>query len=301
MNTSKYITLPDSRRLCYAEYGDAAGNPLIYFHGMPASRLEASLLDKTARKRRLRVIAPDRPGFGRSDFQPNRQITDCIDDIRQLTDQLQVERFHVLGLSGGCPYTLACSWGLPERIIKAGVVAGLGEFAQSRHASEMPAFARLTLQATARFPQTIQSFYSAVLATLLKGNTALLHRLLGSHNCKPDQAVWEKAEVAALFEASLQEAFAQGGHGPAYELTRISIPWGFRVEEISIPVKFWHGGQDNTVPVGMSRENHQKISGSELEIFPEEGHFSLPIRHSERILGSFAEDSSGYAPQFRGH
>jgi pimeloyl-ACP methyl ester carboxylesterase len=288
MNTSNYITLTDSRKLCYAAYGDAAGKPVIYFHGMPACRLEAAMLDQAASKLGLRVLAPDRPGFGQSSFQPGRRITDSIDDIRQLADQLQLEHFYTLGLSGGCPYALACSWGLPERIIKTTIVSGLGEFAHSRYASDMAVFANMTLQATTRFPQTIQSIYRTVVASLVKGNMALLHRLLGSHNCKPDQAVWENAEVAALFDASLREAFAQGGRGPAYELTRISTPWGFRVEEIRIPVKFWHGEQDRTVPVGMSREIHQRISGSELEIFPEEGHFSLPIRRMERILGDFA-------------
>lgn len=138
MNTENHITLTDSRTLCYAEYGDAAGTPIVYFHGMPASRLEALLLDQTAHKLGLKVIAPDRPGFGQSSFQHERRITDTIDDIRQLAEQLQMERFHVLGLSGGCPYALACSRGLPEHIIQTTIIAGLGEFANSRHTDEMP-------------------------------------------------------------------------------------------------------------------------------------------------------------------
>lgn len=287
MNTNNYLTLPDSRKLCYAEYGDADGKPVMYFHGMPASRLEAVLLDETARKLRLRIIAPDRPGFGQSTFQPGRRITDTIDDIRQLADHLQLERFHVLGLSGGCPYALACSWGLPERVSQTIVMAGLGEFAVSSHSRDMPAFANLTLQAAARFPQAIQSIYGTLVAALVRNNTTLLQHLLGSHSCAVDRIVWEDTHVSDLFAAALREAFAQGGRGPAYELALLSKPWGFPLKAIKVPVTFWHGGLDNTVPASMSREHHAKIQGSRLEILPDEGHFSLPIRHMETILSGF--------------
>lgn len=281
MNTENYITLADSRTLSYAEYGNATGTPVVYFHGMPASRLEALLLDQTAHKLGLKVLAPDRPGFGQSSFQPERKITDTIDDIRQLADQLQLERFHVLGLSGGCPYALACSWGLPEYVIQTTIIAGMGEFANSSYTGEMPTFARLTLQAAARFPRTIQTIYGTVVVALVKGNSGLLQKLLGSNTCQPDR---DDPKTAALFTAASQETFAQGGHGAAYELTLLSKPWGFRSEDIRIPVKLWHGAQDKTVPPNMSREQHERIHASTLTILPEEGHFSLPVNQMERIL-----------------
>ena len=290
MNSCKSITLKDSRTLSYAEYGDPTGRPVIYFHGMPASRLEGALFDRMAADLGLRVIATDRPGFGQSSFQPGRQIIDTMDDIRQLSDQLQLERFYVLGLSGGCPYALATSWGLPEHAIETTVMAGLGDFANSRHAHEMPGFAKMTLRAATRFPRTVERIYGTIVASLVKGNTALLRRLLGSASCQPDQAIWRNADIAEMFAASWQEAFAHTGRGPAYELTLLSKTWGFHPEEIRVPVHFWHGGQDHTVPVGMSREHHEKVPSSTLEIVPEEGHFSLPLRQMERILAGFGRD-----------
>lgn len=287
MNTNNYLTLTDSRQLCYAEYGATDGEPVMYFHGMPSSRLEAALLDQTAQRLGFRIIAPDRPGFGQSTFQPKRRIIDTIEDIRQLSEQLQLQYFHVLGLSGGCPYALACSWGLPEQVIQTSVMAGLGEFVSSCHANEMPMFARITLQAAARFPRTIQSIYGTLVATLVKNNTSLLQYLLGSHSCEADRAAWKDAHTAELFSAALQEAFSQGGQGSAYELTLLSKPWGFRTEEIAVPLTFWHGGQDKTVPASMGQEQHARTRNSTLEILPDEGHFSLPVKHMERILRGF--------------
>jgi pimeloyl-ACP methyl ester carboxylesterase len=287
MNTQNFITLRDARQLCYAEYGDPAGVPVIYFHGMPGSRLEAALLNDSALQLGLRIIALDRPGFGQSTFQPGRRIIDTIDDTHQLADTLQLERFHVLGLSGGCPYALACSWGMPDRVMQTIIMAGLGQFACSQHTRDVPFFARLTLQAAARFPQTILHIYSTLVTPLVKNNTGLLQYLLGSHKCEADQAVWKIPSVAEVFATSVRETFAQGGHGPAYELTLISQPWGFPLQDIRTPVTFWHGGEDKTVPLSMGTENHTKTPASVLHSLPEEGHFSLPVRQMDNILQGF--------------
>ena len=56
------LLLGDGRRLGYAQYGTPDGEPLLYFHGHPGSRLEARFAHRTAAEAGLRVIALDRPG-----------------------------------------------------------------------------------------------------------------------------------------------------------------------------------------------------------------------------------------------
>lgn len=73
---TKFIQLPGSRRLAFCEYGDQQGAPVFYFHGTPGSRLEAQLGARMARKYRIRILAPDRPGIGRSDPRPGRKLLD---------------------------------------------------------------------------------------------------------------------------------------------------------------------------------------------------------------------------------
>ena len=58
------FALPDGRLLGFAEYGYPSGKPLLFFHGFPTSRLEASSGDDAARRRKLRLISIDRPGYG---------------------------------------------------------------------------------------------------------------------------------------------------------------------------------------------------------------------------------------------
>jgi pimeloyl-ACP methyl ester carboxylesterase len=97
MPVDRSIRLSDGRRLGYAEYGDPEGRALLYCHGFRASRFEAALLDATARKTRVRVVAADRPGYGLSDFRPGRRIGDWPGDVVELTDALGIDRFSILG------------------------------------------------------------------------------------------------------------------------------------------------------------------------------------------------------------
>src|SRR5512140_2489608 len=96
---AKILLLPDGRNLSYAEYGDPQGRPLIGFHGMPGSRYFMSILDAPARQAGLRLVAPERPGYGGS--SPWRGgLLDYTRDVLALADALKFERFAVLGVSG---------------------------------------------------------------------------------------------------------------------------------------------------------------------------------------------------------
>lgn len=120
------ISLPDGRALGYLRLGDPAGLPVIYAHGFPASRLEAELWREAASRVGVLLIAADRPGLGLSDFQPGRTILHWTHDVASLADRLGIEKFRLLGVSGGCPYALACAYRLHRRIPRAAMAAGLG-------------------------------------------------------------------------------------------------------------------------------------------------------------------------------
>lgn len=120
------IKLKDGRILAYEKYGDPKGKPFFYFHGWPASRLSGKHVAKAAEKLKLRLISPDRPGIGFSTFKPNRKLLDWPDDIIQLADHLGIKKFSVAGSSGGGPYVLACAYKIPDRLVSAAVIAGLG-------------------------------------------------------------------------------------------------------------------------------------------------------------------------------
>ena len=129
IDETRFITLPDGRRLAYSETGAPDGSPVLYFHGHPGSRLDVAMFDRSILARSgLRMLSIDRPGIGQSDFQPGRAIRDWPADVRGFADALGIQRFAVLGVSGGGPFAAACAQALPERVTKALLVSSVGRF-----------------------------------------------------------------------------------------------------------------------------------------------------------------------------
>ena len=103
-------------RVAFSEYGDLSGEPVMFCHGWPSSRIMAQFIDDAARELQVRIISPDRPGIADSSLALNRKLLDWPPLVSELADFLRLERFRVLGISGGAPYAYALAWALPERV-----------------------------------------------------------------------------------------------------------------------------------------------------------------------------------------
>jgi pimeloyl-ACP methyl ester carboxylesterase len=65
-------------------------------------------------------------------------------------------------------------------------------------------------------------------------------------------------------------------------------PWNFDWRHPQVPLDFWHGAQDRTLPLGMARWTWRQIAGkSTFREFAAEGHYSLPLRRLGEILQSW--------------
>src|SRR5471030_2256385 len=110
------IRLRDGRRLAYSEQGDPDGWPIFHQHGMPGSRFEREAEPDLYGSLGVRLITPDRPGYGLSDPHLHRPLLDWPSDIAELADSLGIRRFGITGLSGGGIYALACAAAIPDRL-----------------------------------------------------------------------------------------------------------------------------------------------------------------------------------------
>ena len=120
------LRLRDGRSRGYAVYGDPDGKPGFYFHGFPGSRIQARVIDATAERLGICIIALERPGFGLSDFKPGRSIIDWPEDVIQAADVMGIDRFVVLGPSAGATYAMACALKISHRLTAVGIVNGFG-------------------------------------------------------------------------------------------------------------------------------------------------------------------------------
>jgi pimeloyl-ACP methyl ester carboxylesterase len=274
----RQITLADGRRLAYCEYGVPQGKPVFYFHGWPGSRLEARLAAPTARRFNARLIAVDRPGFGRSDFKKRRTLSDWPEDIGQLADALGLDRFSVAGVSGGGPYALACARHIPERLTAVAVVCGLGPLHSPLVRGGMTPLARRTFYLCRTAPWLLRMIFARTAWRLRRDFDWYLSHISDALPPADKQALFG-SELKDIIVQSTLEAVRLGTRGSAWEGKLYASPWPFRLEDISTEVYLWHGEQDATVPATIGRHVAQTLGNCRPRFYADEGHFSLVTNH----------------------
>jgi len=279
------VRLADGRTVAWLELGDRGGRPVFYFHGYPGSRLEGRLADGAARRLGLRLLAPDRPGFGASTFQPGRTIGAWADDVVQLADHLALTRFSIVGVSGGGPYALVCAARIPQCLEHVALVAAMGPLARTDLTNGMVTLNRLALALAARAPWVARIGIGVAARFYRRYPQRYLARMLAVAP-PADRQVLAETDYRTLLAASTAETLRRGGRGIAWELTLLARPWDFLLERVRMPVRIWQGLADNIVPAAMTRYLAEALPHAQARYLPNEGHLSLIVRH----LGAVLED-----------
>jgi pimeloyl-ACP methyl ester carboxylesterase len=281
--------LPDGRALGYAEFGDPSGQPLLFCHGFPSSRLSGALLDAQAKAHGIRVFAPDRPGYGLSDFKRWRRVAHWAKDVASLADALSVQRFAVLGWSAGGPYAAACAALLPGRVTAAGIASGTPPSgAPTMGMSRWPRFSA----GVAKHLPTLRRLFLRRAARKVAKNPMAFVEKMAARLPAADQAVFADAAVRQIFVDDLREAFRQGSRGPASDARAAAKRWKFRLEDIRVPVWLWHGQEDRDVPPAMGRYVAEHIPGSRAMFYRTEGHISTLVNHVGEMLEALSSPRS---------
>jgi len=283
------IELRDGRALTWAEYGDACGRPVLYFHGFPGSRLEASLATPAARDLGVRLIAPDRPGYGGSAPSPRRRIGDWPDDVAELADALGLDRFAAVGVSGGGPYLLACALRLRGRLGAAGVLCGLGPIDRPGATEGMLATHRLGL-ALARLAPWSARPLAALVRTWLLSNPERAFDTFVRRLPSPDRKFLAAAAVRSVFVESYRVALGRGSSGVARDLQLYARPWGFSPREIEMLVHVWHGELDTVVPPSFANALVAVMPRARARFFAEDAHFSLAFAQLRPMLRQLVDE-----------
>lgn len=279
---ARRLQLRDGRTLAYAEYGDAAGAPLLFFHGTPGSRLQLRDTDEPARRLKVRVVAPDRPGFGESSPKPGRTVGQYADDIRELADHLGLERFTVAGVSGGGGYATACAARLSDRVSTAIVIAGMAP-APKAVLAQMRSKNRTVFRLARRAPWLLGRMMGRVAAMVAKRGPEALDRLLKGVPAA-DAEIFRRPQVRATFVADTLESMRQGPDATVADLRLYTRPYDFALEDITVPVHLFHGDADANVPVAIGRDVASRIPGCTATFVPGAGHMWF-IDHIDEILG----------------
>jgi pimeloyl-ACP methyl ester carboxylesterase len=253
------IPVPGGRRLRVHDTGAGDALTLIWHHGSPQTGAPlAPLLDGAAR-RDIRLVSYGRPSYGGSTPQPGRDVASAAKDVQHIADALGLDRFAVMGASGGGPHALACAALLGARIVGAVCLASLAPYTD-----EFDWFAGMQSPGGLRAARDGRAARAAFAAT-----------------DEFDEENFTAADYAALAGpwASLgADAVAAGQAGPDGLIdddVAFVAPWGFDVAEIAAPVLVIHGDADRVVPPAHAHWLADHCPPAELLLRPDDGHVSV--------------------------
>ncbi len=281
------MALDDGRLLGYEEYGDPAGRPVFFFHGIPGSRLFRPP-DEVTKRAGVRLICVERPGYGESTFQKSRRMLDWPADVAQLADSLGIQRFAVMGHSGGGPYALACAYALPKRVRVAVTLSGVGPVDAAGATEGTVLLHTLAFRIGRHLPWwLLRTFARRIYGVRLSALQAGIDREAG-RRVAADQILFDQPEIRRICDESEIEGLRHGFDGVAWDVRLLIGPWGFSLNEIRVPVQVWHGTTDDQVSVRAARHMAGEIPGAKCMICEGEAHIML-FPHWEEILEGLKE------------
>ncbi|WP_141329617.1 alpha/beta fold hydrolase [Myxococcus sp. AB025B] len=280
------LRLKDGRRLAYVESGDLDGVPVFFIHGNPGSRYMRHPDDRITHGLGVRLITPDRPGYGLSDHQPGRTLLDFPSDLEQLANALGIGRFSLFGVSAGGPYAAVSTWHLDDRILRAAIVSGASPLKRPGGMEGVNRDYR-NAYAMAAWPEWVLHPLLVMHDRQVRANPDRALAAVMAHASPDDRRVLSDPLIAAQVQGWRREATRKGVAGIRREAHILASPWDFPLEEIRRDVDLWYWDGDSIVPPQMGRYLASRIPTAVPHFLPGGGHFSL-YSHWRDILTPLA-------------
>jgi pimeloyl-ACP methyl ester carboxylesterase len=282
------VTLRDGRTFEYADLGDPAGTPVLFFHGTPGTAGQAAVVADAARSNGVRLIAPSRPGYGASTTSPPG-LTPVAADALELADQLGLDDVVAMGSSGGGPYALALAARALGRVSACVVLGGPGSHAEvapdELDESDLRAIELLAAgevdAATAILTEWTEKFFGPMQAM----SDDEFHDAF--QQTRPPGENWfdNRPDLLPAFEADFHRAIATFDGFVRDNLSWLG-EWDFDLAAVTVPVRLVHGERDRMVPAAHGEWLHRRLPNSERHVVPG-GHGHATFGGA---VGSFAED-----------
>lgn len=278
------IRLPDGRTLAIAEWGPPDGRPLLALYGTPGSRLFCPDAEATTAAN-IRLIAVDRPGYGRSDPRKSVTVPDVADDLAELGSELGIDACPVFGWSGGGPYALGLAAGHPARVSSVGIAASWGPLRRVPGVWEtIPAERRALFDLAARDPEAARSDVEQLTQWYADDPERLVER--DPEDPDPDVALHRVPAIAAALRTWFREGARQGSRGFVDDwIATYARDWDFDLASVSRPVTIWWGNGDTICGRDHVSFLERAIPGARLRVWSNVGHLG-PVLHWAEILAT---------------
>lgn len=237
-----------------------------------------------AEQQKIRLIGVDRPGIGSSTPHQYGTVAGFADDLRTIADTLGIDKTIVVGLSGGGPYTLACAAAMPDRLVAAGVIGGVAPTVGSDAITGgVMGASDCGWRRCCRVAGDQIGFVASALIRLIKPVGSPVVDLYGRVSPEADRRLLARPEIKAMFLDDLLNGSRKQMAAPFSDVVVFARDWGFRLDEIKVPVRWWHGDHDHIVPFAHRQHVVSKLSDAELYHLPGESHLAGLGRAEETV------------------
>ena len=283
------VAVREGRRLSFAEHGATQGPALIWMSGNPGARrqIPQNAL-RLAQQRGIRLIGIDRPGIGSSTPHLYPDLFDWTRDLEILLDTLGIDTVRLVGLSGGGPYVLAAGAALPDRVHGGGGLGGVaptvGEDAVDGGLIQL-AVRLAPLIAMGRVPLGVALTAAIRLVRPLAGPGLDLYAAVQPPG---DKALLSRPEFKAMFLDDLLHGSRFQTSAPLSDLVLFTREWGFRLAEVTVPVRWWHGDADHIVTFEHGQQVVEHLPDAQLAVIDGESHLG-GLGAAEEVLDTLLE------------
>jgi pimeloyl-ACP methyl ester carboxylesterase len=284
MVTADHVRLPDGRRLDLRVSGPADGFPLVFHHGTPGAATPIRVMERAVHARGLRLVTTSRPGYGDSSPQPGRSVVDVVADTAAVLAAIGADRCLIAGWSGGGPHALACGARLGAAAAVL-VIAGVAPYA----AQGLDWMAGMGEENVVEFSAALDGedqlrpYLLAAREQLRNATAADIVASLETLLPDVDRAVLT-GEFGEDLAASFHEAMRTGVEGWSEDDMAFTRPWGFELEEISVPTMIWQGSADLMVPYSHGLWLAAQLPGASAHLEEGEGHLSVGLGALDPML-----------------
>ena len=270
------VNVRDGRKLGIAEWGaPTSERVVVWFHGTPGGRRQVpEPARRAAAERGIRLLGIDRPGMGLSTPHLYDHLVDFIPDLRLALDQVGVEEFAVVGLSGGGPYALATAHELGDRVAIVGILGGVvpsgGDDGKGGGLVSVAMRLKPVLPLLREPIGVLATALCRVLGPI--GPTAL--ELYARVSVPGDAQVLRVPEHKEMFLDDLVHNGSNSMRAFGYDAILFTRAWGFSVRDVTQRIIWWQGTDDNIVPMSHAEHILPMLKDAELRVQPGGGHLS---------------------------
>lgn len=278
-----FITLADGRTLCYREYGAPDGFPVIFMHTAPASRQQMHSDTELSTKLGIRLIVPDRPGFGLSTPKPDRKILDWCDDIKQLLKHTGINEFGVIGYGSGTPYALAVAATYPDAVKHISILSAVLPDYSLRDLRGLDIIPRMIYITARNIPSVLVQMVKQS-AKFIKKDMNKYIVVMKNYQSELDQQLLSDPAVMLNLKIVLLDATSLNGRHYAQDILLQVRNWEFDLAKIETPVRIWHGEHNNQNPIKFAINLSQLLPKCELIRLRDAGHFLIYSKYWKQAL-----------------